>query len=80
MNHPKTQSKLKEAARGSYIPFVAKGDLAAFSVAIPSLEVQDQISHIDQLSRQEQRLALRLNGLMQEQADAATWVAATRKT
>lgn len=79
MNHPKTQAKLKEAARGSYIPFVAKGDLAAFSIPIPSLEVQDRIGRIDHLRRQERQLVSRLNKLLQEQTDAATWVAATRK-
>jgi restriction endonuclease S subunit len=79
MNHPKTQAKLKEAARGSYIPFVAKGDLAAFSIPIQSLEVQDRVSQIDRLSQQERQLALRLNDLSQERIDAATWAAATRK-
>jgi Type I restriction modification DNA specificity domain len=79
MNHPNTQERLKDAARGSYIPFVAKGDLAAFKVPIPPLDVQDRIGRIDQLRRQEQQLTSRLNELMQEQTDAATWVAATRK-
>jgi restriction endonuclease S subunit len=79
MNHPKTQAKLKDTARGSYIPFVAKGDLAAFSIPIPSLEVQDRIGGIDHLRRQERQLVSRLNKLLQEQTDAATWVAATRK-
>ena len=79
MNHPKTQHKLKEVARGSYIPFIAKGDLAAFSVPIPSLEVQDQIGRIDQLRRQERKLASQLIALLQEQTDAATWAAATRR-
>jgi restriction endonuclease S subunit len=79
MNYPQTQAKLKDAARGSYIPFVAKGDLAAFSIPIPSLEVQDRIGRIDQLRRQERQLVSRLNELMQEHTNAATWVAATRK-
>ena len=79
MNHPRTQVKLKDAARGSYIPFVAKGDLAAFSIPIPSLEVQDRIGRIDQLGRQERQQLSRLSELLQEQTDAATWAAATRK-
>ncbi len=79
MNHPKTQAKLKDTARGSYIPFVAKGDLAAFSIPVPSLEVQDRIGRIDQLRLQERKLVSRFNELLQEQTDAATWVAATRK-
>jgi hypothetical protein len=79
MNHPKTQSRLKDMARGSYIPFVAKGDLAGFSVAVPPLEVQDRVAQIDQLRRKERQLASQLDQLSQDRTDAATWLAATRK-
>lgn len=77
LNHPVTQAALKDSARGSYIPFVAKGDLEEFSVPIPPLDVQDRIVAVDRLRRREAELIQRLNILQQQYADAATWTAAT---
>ena len=77
LNHPNTQAKLKDSARGSYIPFIAKGDLEEFSVQIPSLEIQDKIVAVDKLSRRVRRLEAKLEILEQQYADAVTWLAAT---
>lgn len=79
MNHPKSQAKLKDAARGSYIPFISKGDLAEFRIPVPSLDVQDRIACIDHSRRQERHLMKQLDHHLQEQTDAATWIAATKK-
>lgn len=79
LNHPNTQAKLKDSARGSYIPFIAKGDLDEFSVEIPSLEMQDKIVAVDVLRRRRQQMEATLEKLEQQYADAVTWVAATSK-
>ena len=41
LNHPQSQAKLiRDVARGTYIPFISKGELDAFLVALPALAVQ----------------------------------------
>jgi len=79
LNHPNTQAKLKDSARGSYIPFIAKGDLETFSVQIPSLEMQDKIIAVDKLNRLVRQLEAKLEILERQYADAVTWLAATSK-
>ena len=80
LNHPNSQAKLREdLARGSYIPFVSKADLAGFQIAVPKLEVQRQIAAIEQLRREERLLNDRLMQLRQDLVDGTTWAAATRK-
>lgn len=80
LNHPRSQSKLtSDVARGTYIPFVSKGDLAAFPVPTPPLEIQERIIEIDRLRQAESHLRQRLNELTQQLADTATWTAATRQ-
>jgi len=77
LNHPKTQEKLKDMARGSYIPFISKGDLEEFSLPIPSLDVQDRISEVDKLSHKVVTLETHLAQLQQQYINAVTWNATT---
>ena len=80
LNHPQSQAKLtRDLARGTYIPFISAGDLVAFQVALPSLAVQARIVEVDRLQRLERKLGAQLEQLNQQLADAATWMAATRK-
>ena len=80
LNHPQSQAKLaRGVARGTYIPFISKGELDAFLVPLPPLAVQARIVEVDRLKRLEQKLAARLEQLNQQLADAATWMAATRE-
>lgn len=79
LNHPQSQAKLTGVARGTYIPFISKGELDAFLVPLPALAVQAQIVDVDRLQRLEQKLGAQLEQLNQQFVDAATWTAATRK-
>lgn len=78
LNHPNSQAKLREdLARGSYIPFVSKSDLAGFQIAVPPLTIQHKIVAIEQLRREERALNDRLMKRKQDLVDGATWAAAT---
>lgn len=66
LNHPATQDKLKDMARGSQIPFVSKADLAEFQIPVPPLELQHKIVAVETLRREEQALADRLQSLRQQ--------------
>jgi restriction endonuclease S subunit len=80
LNHPQSQEKLtRGVARGTYIPFISKGELDAFLVALPALAVQARIVEVDRLQRLERKLGAQLEQLNQQLADAATWLAATEK-
>ena len=79
LNHPQSQAKLTGVARGTYIPFISKGELDAFLVPLPALAVQAQIVEVDRLQRLEQKLGAQLEQLNQQLVHAATWTAATRK-
>ena len=80
LNHPQSQEKLtRGVARGTYIPFISKGELDAFLVALPALAVQARIVEVDRLQRLERKLGAQLEKLNQQLADAATWLAATEK-
>ena len=79
LNHPQSQAKLTGVARGTYIPFISKGELDAFLVALPPLAVQARIVEVDRLRRVEQGLEAQLEQLNQQLVHAATWMAATRK-
>lgn len=80
LNHPQSQAKLaNDVARGTYIPFVSKGDLERFLVALPPLAVQARIVEVDRLRRLERELAARLEQLKTRVVDGAAWAAATRK-
>jgi hypothetical protein len=72
LNHPRTQEKLKECARGSQIPFVSKGDLAEFLVPVPPLEIQHRIAEVERLRKQERDLDERLEDLKQQYIDGVT--------
>lgn len=77
LNHPNTQAKLKDSARGSQIPFISKGDLVEFLVPVPPIEIQERIVTVERLRRDERQLALRLEELKQRYIDAATFLVAT---
>ena len=79
LNHPQSQAKLTGVARGTYIPFISKGELDAFLVPLPALAVQSRIVEVDRLQRLEQKLNAHLEQLNQQLVHAATWMAATRK-
>ena len=79
LNHPQSQAKLIGVARGTYIPFISKGELDAFLVPLPALAVQAQIVEVDRLQRLERKLGAQLEELNQQLVHAATWTAATRK-
>lgn len=76
LNHPNTQTRLKDSARGSYIPFISKGDLEEFFVPVPPLDVQDRIVTVDELRRHAMELEMQLQRLQQQNVDAVTWQAA----
>jgi restriction endonuclease S subunit len=81
LNHAQSQAKLtRDLARGTYIPFISKSDLEAFSVAVPPLAIQAQIVEVDRLQRLEQKLGGQLDRLKQQVVHAATWMAATQKS
>jgi restriction endonuclease S subunit len=80
LNHPQSQEKLtRGVARGTYIPFISKGELDAFLVALPPLAVQARIVEVDRLQGLEHTLATQLEQLNQQLVHAATWMAATRE-
>jgi restriction endonuclease S subunit len=80
LNHPQSQEKLtRGVARGTYIPFISKGELDAFLVPLPALTAQARIVEVDRLQRLEQTLATQLEQLNQQLVHAATWMAATRE-
>jgi restriction endonuclease S subunit len=79
LNHPQSQAKLIGVARGTYIPFISKGELDAFLVPLPALAVQARIVEVDRLQRLERKLGAQLEQLNQQLVHAATWTAATRK-
>jgi restriction endonuclease S subunit len=80
LNHPQSHAKLiRDVARGTYIPFISKGELDAFLVALPALAVQARIVEVDRLQRLERKLGAQLEQLNQQLVDAATWLAATEK-
>ncbi len=79
LNHPRSQTKLTSVARGTYIPFISKGELDAFLVALPALAVQARIVEVDRLQRLQEKLSAQFQQLNQQRLHAATWMAATKK-
>lgn len=64
LNLPVTQARLSEGtARGTYVPFISKRDLAPFEVPVPPLAVQEQLAELDRLRREEARLQTELTQL-----------------
>lgn len=79
LNHPTSQSRLvTDVARGTYIPFVSKGDLERFQVPVPPVEVQKRVVAVDRLRRRERELRQRLDALSQQLVDSATLRAAVQ--
>jgi hypothetical protein len=76
LNHPKTQDRLRDLARGSTVAFVAKTDVAEFTVPTPPLAVQEQIIVVDQLRRKERAQAAELDQICAKYIDTLTWHAA----
>lgn len=76
-NHPNAQAKLKGGATSSSVPFIAKGDLEDFQVAVPPLATQDRLIEVSRLQRHESELAERLSELRRTHIDTLTWQVAT---
>lgn len=73
LNHPKTQQRLSDQARGSTVAFIAKSDMEDFSVPVPSLATQEQVITVDRLRRQEHTQAVELDRLRGQYIDALMW-------
>lgn len=78
MNHPATREALRGIARGSYIPFLSKGDLVDLKIPVPPIQTQRQIVEVARLEREAARLTAQLQTLRDEHSAAVTWRAATR--
>lgn len=78
MNHPTTRESLRGIARGSYIPFLSKADLANLEIPVPPLRTQQKIVEVATLEREAARLASDLQNMQNEYAAAITWRAATK--
>lgn len=78
MNHPTTRDALRGIARGSYIPFLSKADLADLTIPVPPIQTQRQIIEVARLEREAARLSTELQTLRDEYSAAVTWRAATR--
>ncbi|MGE3595795.1 MAG: restriction endonuclease subunit S [Dehalococcoidia bacterium] len=72
MNHTTTREALRDMARGSYIPFLSKGDLEELRVPVPDLATQQRIVEILWLRAEERRLHEQREALI----DQLTWGAA----
>jgi hypothetical protein len=75
LNQPRTRDALRAVARGTYVPFLSRGDVEELRVPLPTIETQHRIVEIDQLRRQEHRLVMRLTELNDKFADALVWKA-----
>lgn len=78
MNHPLMREALVGLARGSYIPFLSKADLAGLSIPLPPLPTQRQIVEVARLQRETALLTEQLQSLLDLHAATVTWNAATR--
>lgn len=76
LNHPKSQDRLRDLARGSTVAFITKNDAADFTVPTPSLALQEQVIAVDQLRRQERSLAAELDRMRANYIDTFLWQAA----
>lgn len=76
LSHPKTQDRLRDLARGSTVPFIAKADTADFTVPTPPLAVQEQVIAVDRLRQQERALATDLDRVRTHYIDSLMWQAA----
>ena len=77
LNHPKTQERLRDVARGSTVAFIAKTDAEDFAVPVPPLALQAQVIAVDRLRRQERHLAAEADRLRNEYIDTVMWQAAS---
>lgn len=78
MNHPLMREALAGLARGSYIPFLSKADLAGLSIPLPPMLIQRQIVEVARLQREAALLTQQLQSLHDLHAATITWNAATR--
>lgn len=79
LSHHTVLAGLQAIARGTYIPFLAKGDLEELRIPVPTLEVQRQVAEVFRLRSASRRLERRLQLLQDQYADAMTWRAAISK-
>jgi len=76
LNQSRTQARLRDGARESTVPFLAKADVEDFSVPLPTLEVQERVIAVERLRRREQDLADQLDRLRRAYIDTLMWRAA----
>ncbi len=73
LGHPRVHSRLRDKARGTYIPFVPKSGLAEITIPVPTLDVQEKIIAVHRLHAEQTRLTANLEQKLRELVDAATW-------
>lgn len=66
LNHPKTQDRLRDLARGSSVAFIAKNDIENFTVPVPPVALQEKVASVAQLRKQEACLVADLERLRGE--------------
>lgn len=66
LNRPETQAQLKSMRTGSNIPFLPVEALKSLAVPLPSYEMQQHITHLHQLSMDEQRLMTQIQDKRRE--------------
>ena len=76
LNHPKIQSAMAEVAQGTHAPFISKQSLMKVQIPVPSLTVQHNIVHVDQLRQNERQLAEQLAAARDQLVNETTWRAA----
>jgi len=66
LNRPETQAQLKSMRTGSNIPFLPVEALKSLEVPLPSYQMQQHITHLHQLSMDEQRLMTQIQDKRRE--------------
>ncbi|MDG9672168.1 restriction endonuclease subunit S [Hahella sp. CR1] len=56
INHPDTQKRLSDFARGATVKFISLTSLKDFSIAVPSLDIQEKIIVAADLAEKEQKI------------------------
>jgi hypothetical protein len=80
LNHPNTQAKLGDIAKGSNIPFISMREFGDFPAQIPALKIQEKIISLARLSDREQQLLRELGTLRGQLVDAICFDLAQKKS
>lgn len=79
-NHPRTQHRINELARGSNQIFLPMSELRQIKVPIPSLKVQEQIGELNDLRQQEKELVQKRENLRDRFFNALTFHLLTQES